>query len=349
MYQASRPAPDHERVGKTYPAARPRTSRSGSRDLRRPGTSPSERRPRAEWYRSFDHLSAEEKFRHRRRAHEAEQRDEERRLEVRAAPVAQAERQDREHRARVEAIERQHPVLCARPDQHAQKRHRHGEGQTPERKRQTKGEQRAHWKTSINARSYRRLTSWMSDASSSTSRMCRRSTRRSAESCTQAVPGVKVMMIARTASPFGSFNSRGISTNAERIPLDRCVRIARATRTFERSMSITTSRKRRTTTTGLRMRPRPGRRRAVATGQKIASAAPSTTVSALDDCMSRSQKSRRATESTGEGKRRLMGIPEVVSPSVARGQKAPPRCTNPVRRGCALPRWPPRSPGRRRP
>ncbi len=42
-------------------------------------------------------------------------------------------------------------------------------------------------------------------ASSSMSRTCRSRRRLSAESCTQAVPGVKVTIIARTASPFGSF------------------------------------------------------------------------------------------------------------------------------------------------
>jgi hypothetical protein len=123
--------------------------------------------------------------------------------------------------------------------------------------------------------------------------------------------GVKVMIIARTARPLPSCNSSGMRTKAEWMLRDRRERIVRATSTFERSISITTRPNRRIIDSGLRARTRPDRRLAVATGQKIASAAPITTVSKSNDCMSESTSGEHARSRHPDGLERAVLVARI--------------------------------------
>src|SRR5690606_38022235 len=107
-----------------------------------PFAMPSLRRP------SFDHLAAQQELGERTRTDEAEQRDQQRHLEVHLAGVPQADDQDRQHAVDVEIVERLDAVLGGRTLEQPHERQDHADDVAGQGKENGPGEGIAHSKIS---------------------------------------------------------------------------------------------------------------------------------------------------------------------------------------------------------
>src|SRR6185312_2221123 len=119
---ASSPWSEHAFARKSCAGATGPASRSAWRCRPPPATGRRSRPPTAAVGSWFDHLAAQEELGQCGGAREAEQRDEQRHVEIQSRFEPQAKDQKDQHAVDVNRIERENPVLCRRAAQQPENR-----------------------------------------------------------------------------------------------------------------------------------------------------------------------------------------------------------------------------------